>query len=77
MYDADIQNCIKGQINLKDFSIDPRAAADCIATKADTLSNDKQHFSPFAKQAVEAKKEHIMGGKPDDITVVVGQFKFR
>jgi hypothetical protein len=33
-------------------------------------SNDKNYFSPFAKKAQENKKFYI-GGKPDDITVIV------
>lgn len=35
------------------------------------MSNDQEHFSPFAKAAKEANKEHS-GGKMDDITVIVG-----
>ncbi len=53
-------------------AIDSNATAVCLARKAEKLSFDKDHDSPFARNAREAKRNHP-GGKTDDITVVVSQ----
>lgn len=42
-----------------------------IVLKAKSLSTNKQHLSPFAKEVQQVMKVHYMGGKPDDITVLV------
>lgn len=49
-------------------------AADCIARKAYFLGKDKTFDSPFAQGARESGKRYI-GGKHDDITVVVAQVR--
>jgi hypothetical protein len=43
-----------------------------MAQDAETLSNDKNYYSPFAQKA---RKSNVfyMGGKPDDISVIVAQ----
>ena len=43
-----------------------------IALIAEQYSNDKNYFSPFAKKAQIQNQRHI-GGKKDDITVIVAQ----
>ena len=48
------------------------AVADCIARKAYFLGKDQTYFSPFARSAANYGKRYI-GGKHDDITVVVAQ----
>lgn len=47
--------------------------AGSISMKAEELSRDPSHYSPFAKRAIENKYRNYFGGKPDDITVVVAQ----
>ncbi|CDW91186.1 serine threonine family 2c [Stylonychia lemnae] len=76
LYNNDIQSCIQTQIIGQNYEVDPTAVAECIAAKAEQVSFSETHFSPFAKHAKEAGKEY-QGGKMDDITVVVGQFKNR
>lgn len=48
------------------------AVADCIARKAYFLGKDQTYFSPFARSAANYGKRYV-GGKHDDITVVVAQ----
>jgi protein phosphatase PTC7 len=48
------------------------AVADCIARKAYFLGKDQSHHSPFARSAATYGKR-FLGGKHDDITVVVAQ----
>ena len=45
-------------------------AANCIAEKAESMSNVKDYDSPFASHARESGRNHL-GGKQDDITVIV------
>jgi protein phosphatase PTC7 len=42
---------------------------------AEHLSQDKNHFSPFCKKALEYNKsgKKYFGGKPDDITIIAAQ----
>jgi len=67
---------------LNDFSkksgsikIDTEEFAKILSIKAETLSRDKNYFSPFCKKAMEYSKSgrKYMGGKPDDITIIVAQ----
>lgn len=50
------------------------AVADCIAKKAYFLGKDRNHYSPFARSAASYGKRYL-GGKHDDITVVVAQVR--
>jgi len=50
----------------------PQEAANCIARKAESVSYEKNYFSPFAKNALDQTGRMYPGGKPDDITVVIG-----
>jgi protein phosphatase PTC7 len=65
VYDADMEPCILDNKT-------PESRADCIGEKAYKMSHDRKYFSPFAKGAKEAGKYYI-GGKKDDITVVVAE----
>ncbi len=44
-----------------------------IATSAKNYSSKMNYLSPFAKKAQELKKYNYIGGKKDDITVIVAQ----
>lgn len=46
--------------------------AEALSNKAEKFSTAKNYRSPFAKKAKEHGKDYI-GGKPDDITVVVSK----
>ena len=75
VFEEDMLTCIyphisDDQFNLKELS----AVAQCLAEKAEQHGNDATYESPFSKSA----KEHginFHGGKADDITVIVAQFK--
>ena len=42
----------------------------CIAKKAEDISYDTNYESPFYENALKANR-YRLGGKPDDITVIV------
>lgn len=76
LFDDDIKNCIvkhtlHGQTNIE-------RAADCIAVYAEFVSYKKDYVSPFTKSAIEhgLPEKDNLGGKEDDITVIVAQAKF-
>ena len=71
LYDTDVHDCIKPYL-VKDTLEDLQKASECLADKAELLGNDDSFFSPFAKGAKEAGK-YFMGGKADDIVVIVAQ----
>jgi protein phosphatase PTC7 len=48
-----------------------QSVADSLANLARTLSFDPNYLSPFAKQARIEEGIEVIGGKPDDITVLV------
>ena len=52
--------------------MDPELVAEVIATEAEKYSLQQHYMSPFAKGAREQYYDY-MGGKPDDITVIVAQ----
>ncbi|XP_046840868.1 protein phosphatase PTC7 homolog [Xenia sp. Carnegie-2017] len=57
---------------LKDHQLcSVQSVADSLANLASSLSYDPNYFSPFAKQAKEEEGIEAVGGKPDDITVLV------
>lgn len=55
----------------------PEDAALCISSMAETLSYSQKHESPYTVSAMEhgKKREDNLGGKEDDITVIVAQVK--
>ena len=69
VYDEGIETCL--QAGLKGTQIDDLDAASvCIAKKAEANGKDKKFFSPFAKNAMKHLRAY-MGGKEDDISVIV------
>lgn len=75
VYDDDMKPCLTKQIAEKDAKIwlkDPTAAAECIGQQAYVNGKNRNYDSPFAKGAREHGKRY-MGGKEDDITVIVAQ----
>ena len=77
MYDEQVQHCLLKQLESAPSTLDinPKEAATCLASRAETMSLDLNNFSPFAKEAQLANQPHTTGGKPDDITVLVAQYK--
>lgn len=71
LYDTDVHDCIKPYL-VKDALEDLQRASECLADKAEKLGDDEHYFSPFAKGAKEHGKR-FMGGKADDIVVIVAQ----
>mmetsp|Transcript_29199 Transcript_29199/g.21735 ORF Transcript_29199/g.21735 Transcript_29199/m.21735 type:complete len:80 (-) Transcript_29199:32-271(-) len=65
LFDDDILYCLKTSDGVK-------SAAKCIGEMAFMNSHDKRYRSPFAVGAQEAGVSY-MGGKPDDITVLVSR----
>lgn len=45
--------------------------AESLANLARTLSFDPNYLSPFAEQARMQEGIEVIGGKPDDITILV------
>jgi hypothetical protein len=54
----------------KNKGLKPEELAKELVEEAYEKSNNKNYFSPFAKKAQENKKFYL-GGKPDDITIIV------
>ncbi len=75
LFDNDIQNCIEKHTLNGTTNIE--SAADCIAVYAEFVSYKKDYVSPFTKGAVEngLPEKDNLGGKEDDITVIVAQAK--
>ena len=74
VYDEDMLPCITPQLDVKSKKVkNLLQVATCLANKAEEHGMDKRYFSPFAKGAKEAGLRY-MGGKLDDVTVVVAQF---
>ena len=70
LYDSKVIDLIRPFIRDTDEILDPELVAEVIATEAERLSMQRAYFSPFAKHAKKAYTD-FMGGKPDDITVIV------
>ena len=53
---------------------DPQEIADSLLNTAIKVSQDKSAVTPYAltSQKEDNKRWHHSGGKPDDITIVVG-----
>jgi protein phosphatase PTC7 len=58
--------------------IDTAGFAKHLSKIAEELSQDKNHFSPFCKKAIDNYKsaKKYYGGKPDDITIIAAQVLF-
>ena len=65
-----ISQFLKSDNELKD----PQLLSELIAKEAERYSYLQKYMSPFAKSA-QAHGYTFIGGKPDDITVIVAQVK--
>ena len=74
LYNQDVLDCLdlEKQLNGATALASHEKAAVCLADKSEEYSYRKDYFSPFAKGAKESGKRY-MGGKDDDITVIVGE----
>ena len=78
LFDKDIEACLNPSVRPVKGATDqykllePEATAKCIANKAYNMSKERMYKSPFAEGAFAAGKRY-MGGKEDDITVIVSQ----
>eukprot|EP00347_Sterkiella_histriomuscorum_P017594 403348740 len=91
LYDKDVLKCLKPEVDYTNESnaasptyssqydlynlIRPQEASNCLANTAEKLSYDKTYDSPFSVGARAAGRSHRIGGKDDDITVIVAQIK--
>ena len=78
VFDSDIlDKCIKP--SWSNNEMDLQTAADCLALHAEVYSYDQKYVGPWNKGAIEAERpaEDCVGGKEDDITVMVAQIKFK
>jgi protein phosphatase PTC7 len=70
----EFSSCLEASLShlggVKSFS----QMANCQARKAYVLGKDQHYDSPFAKNARKSKLKH-MGGKHDDISIIVAQFQ--
>jgi len=73
LYVKNIKECIHPLMEKYHLS-DAKQAADCLAKQSEKLGDDPSYYSPFAKSAAE-EGINYMGGKSDDITVIVAQIK--
>lgn len=72
LFDIKVIDLIRPFIRDVDTLGDPALVAEVIANEAEKFSLQQHYMSPFAKGAREFYYDY-MGGKPDDITVIVGQ----
>mmetsp|Transcript_32732 Transcript_32732/g.31964 ORF Transcript_32732/g.31964 Transcript_32732/m.31964 type:complete len:134 (+) Transcript_32732:45-446(+) len=71
VYDERVVEVLRPFIRDTDTLLDPQLVAEMIAKTAENLSNQNSYLSPFAKSARDHFYDFV-GGKPDDITVIVG-----
>lgn len=72
LYDIKIIDLVRPFLRDVDLVADPELIAEVIASEAEKYSLQQNYMSPFAKGAREYYHDY-MGGKPDDITVIVAQ----
>ena len=72
LFDVKIIELIRPFLRDTDDLVDPELVAEVIALEAEKYSNQGNYLSPFAKGAREQFYDYN-GGKPDDITIIVGQ----
>ena len=67
------EECIRPHVLSSGDLDDLQGAANCLATHAEVYSYDRTYMSPFQKNAIAAGKKptYHVGGKQDDITVIV------
>ena len=71
--DQIINNCIRPNIHFDGNMPKPADASLCVSSLAEVMSYSEKHVSPITQSAIDhgESKEENMGGKPDDITVIV------
>jgi len=72
-----IDECISPHMKLTGDLPRPEDAALCISSMAEVFGYSAKHESPYTVDAIEhgKKGEDFLGGKEDDITVIVAQVK--
>ena len=77
--DQIIEQCIKPQLSPERDLPRPEDAALCISMLAESVSYSKTLATPKTLHAVTNDRDHAdeLGGKPDDITVIVAQIKLK
>jgi len=83
LYPREFHPCIEEYADTDNTDVDDgyelvslSLVADCIARTAYELGKRKDYLSPFAKEARKTKgRYHYIGGKHDDITVVVARVR--
>jgi protein phosphatase PTC7 len=55
------------------LNLDTESIAKLLSENAEEFSRDKNYYSPFAKRAKQNRYKNYLGGKPDDITVIIAQ----
>ena len=72
LFDVKIIELMQPFIRDRDEILDHQLVAEIIAKEAERYSHSQDYTSPFAKSAHDYFFDY-RGGKPDDITVIVGQ----
>ena len=77
LYTSDLLTCLYPRLDMKTGILeDLEGSAKCMAEMAEIKGNDRRYLSPFARGAHDAGRQYV-GGKPDDITVIVSQVQFK
>ena len=77
--DQIIKNCIRPHAKFNGDLPRPQDASLCVSSLAEVIAYSETHVSPYTQSAIDHgqdKKENL-GGKPDDITVIVAQVKLQ
>ena len=74
LFDSQISDvCIRPHLKFDGNLLNPQNASQCVSSLAEALSYNQSYVSPYTQGAIDhgLKKEDNLGGKPDDITVIV------
>lgn len=74
MYNEEIVKCVKPFLEISENIADLELVAEIIGTRAFNNSQNQSYFSPFAKNAKDYFFDYL-GGKLDDISIIVTQIK--
>ena len=74
MFALKVVDLIRPFVRSSDVLNDPELISEILCQEAEKLSIEPAYLSPFAKAAHRYNYDY-MGGKSDDITVVVAQVK--
>jgi len=71
LMEQDFHTCLKPNLDKTTKNLrSVKNTANCLSTLAEIKGYDPNYNSPFAQEA-RAHKKRFMGGKEDDITVIV------